>query len=120
MSLNLKNELGTISVSDEVIAVIAGMSAVECYGIVGMAAKKASDGLYELMGRENLRRGVVVTSDGDGVIIDLYVIMQFGVSIHAVSASLRDTVKYSVESLVGARVKAINISVQGIRVTQDA
>lgn len=119
MSLSIKNDLGSISVSDDVIASIAGMSAIECYGIVGMAAKRASDGLFEMIGRENLRRGIVVTTEGDAIVIGLYVIMQFGVSIHAVSESLRDTVKYAVENLVGARVKAINIFVQGIRVAQD-
>ena len=61
MPARIQNELGKITFSDLAIASLAGMTAVECYGVVGMASTKATDGLNELLKRENLARGVKVT-----------------------------------------------------------
>ena len=112
----LTNEMGTIQISDDVIAKIAGRSAEGCYGIVGMAAKKASDGLVELLNRENFTRGIRVSSSGEELIIDMYVIVEYGISIFAVSSSAIDTVKYNVENQTGLKVSKVNVTVEGIRV----
>ena len=56
MAAKKKNSLGEIIITDEVLAMLAGISAMECYGIVGMASKRATDGIVELLGFDNLTR----------------------------------------------------------------
>ena len=98
------------------LATVAGISAIECYGIVGMASKRATDGLVELLGSENLTRGIKVVSQGSDVNIDLYIIVEYGISIAAVAKNVIETVKYNVETLTGVTVKKVNILVEGVRV----
>jgi len=110
------NSLGETSISDEVLAMLAGISAIECYGIVGMASKRATDGLVELLGSDNLSRGVKVVSQGNEVSIELYIIVEYGISIATVAKNVMETVKYNVENLTGVTVKKVNITVEGVRV----
>ena len=112
----IKNELGTISVVEDVITTVAGYAAIECIGIVAMASKRATDGLVELLGRENLKRGVRAVLNEDSVSINLYIIVEYGVSIAAVAKNVIETVKYRVENLVGIKVDQVNVTVEGIRV----
>jgi len=115
----LNNEAGIIAINEDVIAKIAGKCAVECYGIVGMAAKKASDGLVELLNQENYTRGIKVTTLPEGgLVIDLYVIVEYGISLYAVAESAIDSIKYSVESFTGLTVDRVNVTIEGIRVNQ--
>ena len=116
MPARIQNELGKITFSDLAIASLAGMTAVECYGVVGMASTKATDGLNELLKRENLARGVKVTTADDSVMIDLYVIVEYGISISAVAAAIIETVKYKVEHYTGIPVGRVNVCVEDIRV----
>ncbi len=112
----IKNELGAISIAEDVITTVAGYAAMECIGIVAMASKKATDGIVELLGRENLKKGVVVSISEDSVNINLYVIVEYGVSISAVAKNIIETVKYRVENTVGIKVDKVNVDVEGIRV----
>lgn len=111
-----KNHLGYIDIDDNVIATIAGLSAMESYGIVGMASKNATDGFFELLKRENLSKGVKVYTDRSEVIIDLHVILQYGIRISTVAENIIEKVKFNVENLTGLKVKKVNVYVQGIRV----
>ncbi|HHU78813.1 MAG TPA: Asp23/Gls24 family envelope stress response protein [Clostridiales bacterium] len=110
------NKLGEIRISNEVLATLAGISAISCYGIVGMASKRATDGLVELLGSDNLSRGVKVTTQGNEVVIQLFVVVEYGISISAVAQNIIDTVKYNVENLTGCTVKKVNVKVEGVRV----
>ncbi|HHW69796.1 MAG TPA: Asp23/Gls24 family envelope stress response protein [Clostridiales bacterium] len=116
MGVKKSNELGEITISNEVIATLAGISAIESYGVVGMASKKATDGLAELLGHENLTRGVKVSTQDDNIFIDLFIIVEYGVSIITVAKNVIDRVKYNVENLTGMTVKEVNVMVQGVRV----
>ena len=107
--------LGRIIIADEVIATIAGLAATECYGIVGMAARRFKDGIAELLGRENLSRGVVVSFKEDGIRIDLNVIVGYGTRISEVAHNVSSQVRYRVEQSTGMPVWGVNISVQGVR-----
>lgn len=111
-----KNQYGYIDIDDNVIATIAGLSAMESYGIVGMASKKATDGIFELLKKENLSRGVKVYTDNNEVVIDLHVILQYGIRISVVAENIIEKVKFNVENLTGLKVRQVNIYVQGIRV----
>ncbi len=109
-------EYGTISIDDNVIARLAGISAMESYGIVGMATKNATDGLFELLKWDHLTRGIKVYSKDNKLIIDLHVILEYGIKISVVAKNIIDRVKFNVENLTGMTVDKINVHVQGIRV----
>ena len=106
MKGSMSTDLGTITVSSDVIAKYAGTVAVECFGIVGMAAVNMKDGIYRLLKKENLTHGIQVTiSEDNRIKIDFHVIVAFGVSISAVTENLISNVKYKVNILVeGVRV----------------
>ena len=117
MNGQLTNSLGTVTIDPDVIATYAGSVAVECFGIVGMAAVNMKDGLVKLLKRDYLSHGINVTIDDNNEIsIDFHVIVSYGVSIFTVSDNLIETVKYRVEEFTGMKIKKINISVEGIRV----
>lgn len=108
--------IGSINISEEVIAVIAGVAAVESYGIVGMTRRKLTDGVAELLGRENLTKGIDVKLEDGKVIIDLYVVVKYGTKINEVAQNVINKVQYNVEKLTGLSVRAVNINIQGVRV----
>ncbi|MBA1333800.1 MAG: putative alkaline-shock protein [Firmicutes bacterium] len=117
MSAKIENEYGSITVSDEVLANIAGIATMECYGLVGMASKSSADGIVELLRREHLSKGVKVYSEEDNyLVIDLYIVVEFGTRISTVAQNIIDKVKYTVETMTGMKVKKVNVNVQGVRV----
>ncbi len=119
MAQVITNEFGQIAISDDVIATIAGIAAMDCYGLVGMCSRsKLKDNFVEMLGRENLSRGVEVTVGAGGVEISLYIIVGYGTKISEVAQNVMDTVKYTVENLIGLQVDQVNVNVQGVRVNQ--
>jgi len=108
--------LGEITISTEVIATYAGSVAVECFGIVGMAAVNMKDGLVKLLKRDSLKHGINVAVNDNKISLDFHVIVSYGVSIRAVADNLIDNVKYKVESFTGLEIEKINIIVEGVRV----
>lgn len=112
----INNKLGEIQVSPDVIAMYAGTTAVECFGIVGMAAVSMKDGLVKLLKRESLTHGINVSIEDNRITIDFHVIVAYGISISAVSDNLIENVKYKVEEFTGMTVEKINIFVEGVRV----
>lgn len=113
----MENQFGKVTIDSEVIAMYAGSVAVECFGIVGMAAVNVKDGLVKLLKRDYLTHGINVSIDEDNKItIDFHVIVSYGVSILTVSDNLLETVKYKVEEFTGMEIKKINIYVEGVRV----
>ena len=117
MKGKMQTPLGTIMIHNEVIATYAGSVAVECFGIVGMAAVNMKDGLVRLLKKDYLTHGINVEVNKDNKItIDFHVIVSYGVSIRTVSDNLIDTVKYKVEEFTGMQIEKINIYVEGVRV----
>ncbi|RAV19959.1 Asp23/Gls24 family envelope stress response protein [Paenibacillus contaminans] len=119
MPIQVKNELGSIHVSDQIMSTLAGSAAVECYGLVGMASRnQLKDGFAEMLGRENLSRGVVVRREQDLLHIDLYIIVSYGTKISEVAHNVQNRVKYMLNEVVGLEVDFVNIFVQGVRVAK--
>ena len=113
----MSTDLGIITIDPEVIAKYAGTVAVECFGIVGMAAVNMKDGLVKLLKRDYLSHGINVTVDEDNKItFDFHVIVSYGVSINTVAENLTETVRYKVEEFTGMEIAKINIYVEGVRV----
>ena len=115
MKGRINNKLGEIQISSDVIAMYAGMTAVECFGIVGMAAVSMKDGLVKLLKRESLTHGITVEVQDNHISIDFHVIVAYGVSISAVADNLINNVKYKVEEFTGMEIHEINIYVEGVR-----
>lgn len=117
MPLQLSTELGSIQVSDHCIAIIAGSAAMDCYGLVGMASRKQlKDGIAELLGRDNLTRGVEVRRENEKLLIDLYIIVSYGTKISEVAHNIQSKVKYVLNDVIGLQVEEVHIFVQDVRV----
>ena len=117
MNGHMETQLGKVTIDPEVIATYAGSVAVECFGIVGMAAVNMKDGLVKLLKKDYLTHGInVVIDEENKITIDFHVIVSYGVSIITVSDNLIETVKYKVEAFTGMEIKKMNIYVEGVRV----
>lgn len=116
MKGRMNTGMGEITINTDVIATYAGSVAVECFGIVGMAAVNMKDGLVKLLKKDSLKHGINVTLNENKISLDFHVIVAYGVSIRAVSDNLIANVKYKVEAFTGIEVENINIMVEGVRV----
>ena len=115
MKGSMSTDLGIITINPEVIAKYAGSVAVECFGIVGMAAVNMKDGLVKLLKRESLTHGIQIEiSDENSLTMNFHVIVAYGVNILSVSDNLMNNVKYKVEEFTGMTVDKINIFVEGV------
>ena len=113
----MSTDLGFSTIDPEVIAKYAGSVAVECFGIVGMAAVSMKDGLVKLLIKESLTKGIQVgISDEIKFTLNFHVVVAYGVSISAVTDNLISNVKYKVEEFTGMSVDKINIYIEGVRV----
>ena len=115
MEYKIKNDVGTIYITEDVMLKVVGYAALECYGIVAMSSKRAKDGLVEWLGRENLSKGVQLRMADDMLDVDLFIIVEYGISIAEVCKAIVETVRYKLESMTGVSVRKVNISVEGIR-----
>jgi uncharacterized alkaline shock family protein YloU len=121
MSLEVSTNLGQIEVANDVIANIAGVAAMDCYGLVGMASRSAlKDGITELLGRENLSKGIEVRTEQEEVVIDMYIIVGYGTKISEVAHNVQSKVKYTLDQMIGLQVNRVNIFVQGVRLVNEA
>ena len=116
MEYKISNDLGLITISEDVLLKVAGYAALECYGIVAMSSKRAKDGFVEWLGKENLTKGVQVNITEADIDIDLFIIVEYGISIVEVCNIIKSQVCYKIENMTGAKVRRVNISVEGIRV----
>ena len=116
MKGQIDTQYGKVLVEDDVIATYAGSVAVECFGIVGMAAVNMKDGLVKLLRRDSLKHGINVTIEDNKISLEFHVIVAYGVSISAVTDNLINNVKYKVEEFTGMEIENIRILVEGVRV----
>lgn len=112
--------LGRIEVSPRAIESIAGLVALESYGIVGLAPKDSREYMVALLPRNNFRRGVQVKFVDARVVIDLFVIIEYGTRVSQVAQGIKNRVKYVIERDTGLRVAQVNVHVQGLRVSNGS
>ena len=118
-ALSRTASLGRIEVSPRVVASIVAHAANESYGVVGMAARGLRDGIAERLNRDNASRGVQVQVQPDGIVVELYVIVEYGTRISEVAHNLMSAVKYAIEKTLGLPVLAVNVNVQNIHLEGD-
>lgn len=112
-----ENELGSIAVSNNVYTKIAGNAANNCFGVKGMAMRSVADGLVHLLRRESMSKGVLVTTNEDGTIsIDLHIMVDQGVNIPAVGASIISSVRYMVCQQTNTEVRDVNVLVDSMNI----
>lgn len=107
---------GNLHVANEVLADMVGNAAMECYGVVGMTAPNAADGIAKILPASRLRRGVVVKPTERGVRVDLYVIIEYGTNISAVSQNLVDQVEFALREYARVDIDGVEVHVQDIKV----
>ncbi len=108
---------GKIEVSPQAIGTIAGRAVVECYGVVGIAGKRLRNGAAELLPAERYHQGIEVQFSNDQIIIDLYVVLEYGLRISEIAHNIMSNVKFAVEKMLGVPVVQVNVNVQGLRVS---
>ena len=109
--------MGKIEVSPTAIASIASQAVLECYGVVGMATKDLASGIVEVLQPASHRRGVDIHIGDDLIVVDLYVVIEYGTRIATVAQNIQSVVKYTVEKALGVPVVAVNIHVQDLRIS---
>ena len=112
-------EIGNVKISEEVVAIIAGVAAMDVPGVAGMSGGIAG-GIAEILGRKNLSKGVKVEVGEKEAAIDLYIIVEYGCRIPDVSWDIQEKVKKAVETMTGLDVIEINIHVQGVNIEKES
>ena len=109
------NENGSVIVSTNVYSDIAGTAASNCFGVKGMADRSMKDGVYHLLRKESMSKGVRVEFHEDGSIsIDLHIMVDNGVNLTAVGDSIISEVRYVVTKSTGTKVRAVNVFIDSV------
>ena len=107
---------GNLHVSNDVLADIVGNAAMECYGVVGMTAPSAVDGIAKILPASRLRRGVVVSSTEAGIHVELYIVIEYGTNIATVSQNLVDQVSFALKEYARVPLEGVEVHVQDVKV----
>ena len=112
-----ENEKGSVCVTAGVYTDIAGNAASNCFGVKGMAARSVTDGVYHLLRKESVGKGVNVQFHEDGTIsVDLHIMVDNGVNMNALGASIIEQVIYWVKHHTGTDVRAVNVYVDSMMI----
>ncbi|HVJ48917.1 Asp23/Gls24 family envelope stress response protein [Desulfitobacterium sp.] len=111
----VKNSLGAIRIADEVVEIIAGLAASEVEGVAGMSGGLVGDIAHMLSRGKNLAKGVKVEVGEQEAAIELFIVVEYGVSIPDVALRVQEAVKERIESMTGLRVIETNVHVQGVQ-----
>ena len=106
---------GSIHIAPRAIATIAYQAAVESYGVVGLASKNVFDGFSNFIVKDP-SHGIQVHYEGESILIDLYIVVEYGTNIKTVADSVANTVRFHVEKALGLPIQGVNVHVQGLRI----
>ena len=105
---------GNVKISEEVVATIAGIAAEEVNGVYGMYTS-FTDGLAERLGaKKNFSKGVKVEMLDNNVIVDVYIVVDYGAKIPDISWEVQENIKNNIETMTGLDVEKVNIHVEGV------
>jgi len=111
--------LGRIEISPHAVMDLASQVVLESYGVVNVVSKDLASDIIERLPFENRQRGVDVHIEDDQIVIDLYVVIEYGTRIITVARNIQSAVKYSLEKALGMPVAAVNVHVQDLRISAD-
>lgn len=111
---------GSVTIESEVIAKIAGYVASMSYGVVGMAYRSKSNSVASLLKKDNYTKGIKVNvGDDNKIIVDIHIIIEYGVNISVIGKSIIKSVKYQLSHMTGLEVERVNVCVEGFRVQEQ-
>ncbi len=108
------SELGRVAITDAALAQIVGLTAAECYGVVGMSSARR---LGRLLSRDRPRRGIEISGEADGVSIGLHVVVEHGLNLAEVASAVRNRVTYEVQRMTGLEVAAVEVHIEAVKVS---
>jgi uncharacterized alkaline shock family protein YloU len=117
--MHTDSPIGKIEISRRAIASIASEAVLRCYGVVGMSATTIKDDIAEILQVENSHRGVQVSVVDSRILVDLYVVIEYGTRISEVAHNIMENVKFAIERALGMSVAEVNVHVQGLRVSNN-
>ena len=109
---------GSLKVSNDVIADLAGYAALECYGVVGMAITDEQEGVTRLLPTYRLRKGIGVSSEGGRVAVDLHVIVEAGVNMASVVRNLTSSVTHLIKQIAELQSVDVKVHIEGLRASR--
>lgn len=121
MSENMINEgreYGSVKISDDVVAIIAGVAATEIPGVAGMSGG-ITGGITEMLGMKNLSKGVKVELGNEETAVEIFIIVEYGSNISEVGQKVQENVKNSIETMTGLNVVEVNVNVQGVNIQKE-
>ena len=111
------NENGSVNISTSVYTDIVGTAATNCFGVKGMAARSVKAGVYHLLRKESMSKGVPVEfPEDDTISIDLHIMVDNGVNLNAVGSSIISEVRYVVTKCTGTEVRAVNVYIDSMMI----
>ncbi len=113
LDMGQETNLGKVEIAPEVIEVIAGIAATEVEGVAAMRGNFAA-GVVERLGKKNHGKGVKVELTNEGIVVDVYVLMYFGVSIPSVAQRIQDNIRQALLTMTGLDLKEVNVHVVGV------
>lgn len=119
MSIEQEEKLGAVKISDDVIAICVINAALTTKGVAGLSGGLTDTISRNLLGKEPLKKGIKLSKEDDVIVIDIYVIVDYGVKIPEVAWNIQKNVKKEVESMVDIPIKTINIHVQGVHFAEQ-
>ena len=106
---------GTLRVSNDCIADLAGYAALECYGVVGMAMSDAENGVTRLLPFNRLRNGIDVAVENGRIVVDIHVVLEHGVNMSSVVANLVSSVKFILKQIAELDDVDVRVHIEGVR-----
>lgn len=113
LNMGQESTLGKVEIAPEVIEVIAGLASTEVEGVAAMRGNFAA-GVVEKLGKKNHGKGVKVELTEEGIVLDIYVLMHFGVSIPLVAQKIQDNIRQALLTMTGLELKEVNVHVVGV------
>ncbi|MCG1022780.1 MULTISPECIES: Asp23/Gls24 family envelope stress response protein [Sutcliffiella] len=114
LEMENNNSLGKVEIAPEVIEVIAGIAASEVEGVMQMRGNFAA-GVVERLGKKNHGKGVKVDLSEEGIKVDVFCVMQFGISIPTVAQKVQDNIRQALLNMTALEITEVNIHVVGVQ-----
>lgn len=118
MTKEINNQNGSLHISEEVICSIASLATMEVEGVSEMFGGITS-GIVEMLGKKSVNKGIKVVRNDDEIVVDVFVIVNFGIQIQNVALEIQKKVNQSIEAMTGLNVVQVNVHVEGVKSKQD-
>lgn len=111
-----ETRLGKINISDEYLQSIIGEAVTSCYGVSGMVASGSKQRIANMLTKkDNLNKGIIIRGNADSIVVELHIIVLYGMNINAIAKSIVNKVQYTVKELTGINVDKVIVKVDGIK-----